>query len=208
MPFVQDYQPHFTRSYFDITPKKKKTQYKKNKLSQEFDKLFFHFLVILKYDMPMIYNKHEETLIKYNIVQNMEQFKFKNKDNICNHICYEECINLRCLACLSSFFKVNIVFYYGNVMIQMIDNEEGPLYWINEKKEIVSLKRDKYEEWLQEDTYIIRDVSKPLFSMSHYKLDDLKELTKQLKLCIDDSNTWKKKDYYENIEEYLGRVLF
>lgn len=208
MPFVQDYQPHFTRSYFDLTKKNKKQQYKKNKLSQEFDKLFFHFLIILKYNIPIMYNKHQERLIKYEIVQKMEHFKFKNKDNICNHICYEECINLRCLACLSSFFKVNVVFYFRNVMIQMIESKDGPLYWINEKKEFISLKRDKYEEWLLENKYEIRDVSKPLFSMSYYKLVELKEIMNQLGIDADEKNTWKKKDYYERIEDYLRRVLF
>ena len=125
MTYIDEYQQHFICPHVIVQKKQINKKHKKNKLSQDFDKLFFHFLVIIKYDIPMIYNKHEEQIIKYSIAQKMENYKYKHKDALITHLCYEDCIDLRVLSLLASFFKVNLLFYHGNIMIKMIYNMDG-----------------------------------------------------------------------------------
>ena len=208
MPYIDEYQRHFIRQHIRVPKKRSLKGHTKNKLSSDFDKLFFHFLVIVQYNIPMVYNKHEERLMKCEMAQRMESFKYKQKDKIITHLCYEDLIDLRVLSCLCAFHNVNMVFYSGRVMIQMTQHGSLPSFWVNDKKDIVSLKEEKYKQWLEDDHFLIEDVCKPLFSASHYKVDNLKEMVHDLGLYIEEAKGLKKKDYYELIEGYLKRILF
>ena len=208
MTYIDEYQRHFIRQHISVPKKRSLKGHVKNKLSSDFDKLFFNFLVIIQYNIPMIYNKHEERLIKCEMAQHMESFKYKQKDKIITHLCYEDVIDLRVLSFLCAFHNVNMVFYSGHVMIKMTQNGSPPCFWVNEKKEIGSLKEEKYLQWLEEDYFEIEDVSKPLFSASHYKVDNLKEIVHDLGLYVEEEKGLKKKDYYELIDGYLNRILF
>ena len=136
MTYIEDYQPYFLYSHFSFPSHERKRKIKKNKLLNDFDKLFFNFLIIIKYQIPLIYNRHEEKNIKLNIAQNMESFKYKHKDAIINHLCYEEDIDRKVLDCLAAYFKINIIYYYGNVMLKMLHGEQENMFWLNEKKDI------------------------------------------------------------------------
>ena len=35
-------------------------------------------------------------------------------------MCYEKDINLKVLDCLAAYFKINIIYFYGNVMFKML----------------------------------------------------------------------------------------
>ena len=210
MTYIEDYQPHFLYSHFSFPSHERKPKIKKNKLLNDFDKLFFNFLIIIKYQIPLIYNRHEEKNIKLNIAQNMESFKYKHKDAIINHLCYEEDIDLKVLDCLAAYFKINIIYYYGNVMLKMLHGEQENMFWLNEKKDIFTLKRDKYEDWIQMSSmyYEINDIYKPLYSVSHYKADELKIIAYKMNIMKESDKKILKKDYYEMIEKYIQTILF
>ena len=46
--YIDDYQPHFITSRISMYKRTPKQRVVKNKLSHDFDKLFFHFLSICK----------------------------------------------------------------------------------------------------------------------------------------------------------------
>ena len=73
---ICDFYTHFPKKDF-YEPSKRKYYKPKNKLSKDFDKLFFNFLVIINYDIPINYNRKEEINIKYIISQNIENLKYK-----------------------------------------------------------------------------------------------------------------------------------
>lgn len=208
MHFIEDYQRHFVVPHTVVPIVKTTSSRKKNKLLNDFDKLFFHFLLTMKYAIPFDYTKREERMIKYNMTQEMESFKFKNKDSIVNHFCYEDSIDLRCLSFLSTFYSINIIYSYGKVVMKMLHNDDMPIYLLNEHKEFVLMKSDKYNDVMNGDYFEIKDICKPLYSMSHYKVEELKDMVGKLDLYIDKTKVYKKKDYYEMIEHYLKSVLF
>ena len=205
--YIDDYQPHFITSRIYMYKRTPKQRVVKNKLSHDFDKLFFHFLSICKYEMPLVYTKHEERNIKLKMAQQMEQFKFPHKDALLNDLCYNDCIDLRVLSCLASFYHINLIFYHGKIMFKMLHEMDNPFYWVNEHKEIVPLTEEKYNLFVDNGCHEIKDICKTLYSQSKYKVDDLKNMVYEMGLFVHEEKM-RKKDYFELIEGYMNRILF
>ena len=200
------FRQHFMNSHFNQEVQYRKQKQKKNKLSSEFDKLFFNFLVIIRYDIPIHYNKHEETQIKYNISQKLESFSYKKKEEIIQNLCFEDTIHLKTLNCLAKYYKLNLVYHHLNVFFKMLYNTcEDPVYIINNNKDFYYCSSDKLEK-LYDSKYEIIDINKPLSSASHYKVKEIQEMAKKLQLEQEDLK--KKMDYYNHIKSYLDKVLF
>lgn len=203
---VDHFRPHFMKQHYEFVIPKRKHKPIKNKLSSDFDKLFFHLLIILKYTIPLHYTKHEERQIKYIMSQSMESFKYKKKEDIIQNICYEDTITLKTLACLSTFHKLNLVYVYDNVYCKMLNGTiNTPIYIVNHDKEFFHIYPEKLET-IYEDKFEITDIQKPLYSVSHYKVPELQEILRILHL--DQDVPKKKQDSYELIKSYLEMVLF
>jgi len=202
---IEDYRKHFMKNYYKFNKKKTKSITKKNKLSNDFDKLFFNFLIIYKYDIPMNFNKNEEKKIKYIFAQKLQDFKYKKKEEIVQNLCYDDNIDLRTIDCLSKFFNLNFIYTYGNIFINMINNDNTKIYIINHKKDIFYLSSEKLE-YILKSLYEIKDIHKPIYCESHYKLSDLKDIIK--KIDIDNNNLILKKDYYKQLKNYINTILF
>lgn len=199
------FRQHFMNTQYNQEVQHRK-QKKKNKLSSEFDKLFFNFLIIIHYDIPINYNKHEEIQIKYKISQELESFSYKKKEEIIQNLCFDEVINLKTLNCLSKFFKVNLVYYHLHVFFKMLFNTpESQVYIINHNKDFYYCSPDKLDK-IYDSNYEIIDINKPLYSASHYKVKEIQEMAEQLHL--EQEGLKKKMDYYKHIKSYLDEVLF
>lgn len=206
---VDDFHSLFVHSRHDMELKRGIQKVKtKNKLSNQFDKLFFNFLIILKYDFPYEYNAHEEKKIKYKFAEKMESFSYRGKEPLLQKMCYEEHIDLPILFCMGRFFNVNLIYYCDHVFHKGICDETKPIYIVKESKDIHSIGLD-HMNMLIDDSYEIVNIHKPLYSMSHYKLEELKHMISLMHFSIDTSleKTYKKKDYYEMIETFFKRIL-
>lgn len=178
----------------------------KNKLSNEFDKLFFNFLVLCNYDIGYDYNAYHEKQMKLELAQKMDSFSFKGKEALLQQMCYGDHITLKILACLVAYFEKNMVYYCDKVIFQYICDEEKPIFLVNREKDIRVVGYD-YITSLKTGAYEIQNIQKPLYSMSHYKLEEMKQIADQMHLCMDSTCQYKKKDYYEAIDSFLKRIL-
>lgn len=193
-------------TYF-LNNKDKQIQYKpnkKNNLSYDFDKLFFNFLIIIKYNIPFNYNKHIEKNIKYEIAHDMEKFKFKLKNKIIENLCYEDNINLYTLFGLSTFFNKNLLFFKECIYFKMFTNHSNVFYLINENKDIFQIKEDK-KNLILEENYELTDINKPIYSITHYKVYDLELICDKIKIKLNEK--YKKKELYEFIKNYLINII-
>ena len=202
---VCDFRQHFMNNFYHENVNRKNTK-KKNKLSHDFDKLFFNFLVLIHYDIPINYNKHEEMQIKYKFSHDLESFSYKNKEQIIQNLCFDNEIHLKTLNCLANYFKINLVYHHLRIFIKMLhSSSENHVYIINNNKDFYYCSPDKLEK-LYELNYEICNINKPLYSITYYKVKDLYDMIKKMEL--EHGELKKKIDYYNHIKSYLDRILF
>ena len=204
---IDTFQRLFVNQQNDVFQKRLSTKIKpKNKLSNMYDKLFFNFLVLCNYDIGYDYNLHQENHLKLALAQKMESFSFKGKEALLQQMCYEDHIDLKILACLACYFQKNMVYYCDKVFFQYQCDDTKQVLLINKDKDIRVVTHE-FISTLTQDAYEIQNIQKPLYSMSHYKVEELKQISTQMHLCLDDTCSYKKKDYYEAIDSFLKRIL-
>ena len=175
---------------------------KKNTINDDYDKLFFNLLNIVKYpELDMFYNRHKEQNIKLNLSNSLDGYKIKQKSLICQKLSYENNIDLPVFDTLVMYFKLNICYVCENVFIRMFYNPNSDVYYILNKD--LSIKCVKYEKIqdILENNYEIENIFKPMNSCSYYKVDKLKEIVNKLNINIEEKI--KKNDLYEMIIKHL-----
>tara|TARA_Y100000389_G_C17293400_1_gene429195 strand:- start:18 stop:662 length:645 start_codon:yes stop_codon:yes gene_type:complete len=186
--------------------KKNRKNNKKTKLNNNYDKLFFNFLLIVKMDkLTLDYSKNSEIKFKYEIAQQMENMKFKKIENVINNLCFDDTININTLSALCCFFSKS-VFYFSQNIFLTLNNEENNnenAYLVKRDLSIVYVKKETIKE-LQLKSFEINNVNKVFYSMSHYKLDELKEIA--FKIGIEPEG--KKKVIYDKISQHLSNAIF
>lgn len=201
-----NYYLHFIRgNRKDNNEIKRKNNKKQIKLNNNYDKLFFNFLIISNIELlNSNYNKNDEINIKYDFAQKMENMKIKKMDNVINNLCYEENINLKTLSALCQLFSKTMYYHCENVYIVLNECEtSNNLYIVKKDFNILSIKEEK-NKTLSESSYHITNIDKPFYSITHYKLDELKEISNKIGL----NNHGKKKDIYERINQHLFNAIF
>jgi len=201
---INDFCQHFMNTSYKpfVRERKKKT---KNKLSYDFDKLFFNLLIFIRYDIPMHYNKYEEKQIKYKISEQLDSFSYKKKEEVIQNLCFDDTITLKTMNCLAQFYKLNLVYFHFNVFFKMLYGDSETVYIINKNKDFYYCSNDKLDK-IYSSNYEIRDIQKPLYSASHYKVKEIQEITEKMHLETDGIK--KKLDLYNHIKSYLEEVLF
>ena len=109
---IENYIPYLMNPRFDIKYENKNLNHSnEKKLVSNIDTLFFNFLNIIKHkSINEFYDKNVEKNIKLKIVQNFENIKYKKKDNIVQHISYEDEVNLVDMAFLAYCYKLNFCY--------------------------------------------------------------------------------------------------
>lgn len=204
---VEDINLYFLKRTFNIREKYNTKIVKKKKLLNDFDKLFFNFLNLIQYDLNILYNRNEEKNIKYEISHKLENVKFKQINNVIENLCYEDHISLYTLNCLSFYYKLNIIYAYDAFYYKMIYNENCDIYYIvNNHKDFFNIKHDKLNDFLK-DKYEIKDICKPIYSLSHYKVCELEDIINCLKIPLDETIKYKKEMYYELMKAYFNNNI-
>ena len=202
---LNQYNIYFLKSKYDICNKNVYKR-KKNDINDDYDKLFFNLLNIIKHsELDLFYNRHKEQNIKLNICGELDNYKFKNKASICEKLSYNKNIDLCVLNILCLFFKLNICYVCENIYIKMFYNTEIDNYYILNKD--LSFKMIKYEKLLDiiDNKYEITNINKPINSMSYYKLDELKELCYKLNISIEEKT--KKTLLYDIVSKHIWNMF-
>jgi hypothetical protein len=203
---IDNYRNHFLNKKFDYkyTHSNKSI---KNKLSNNFDKLFFNFLNIINYNIPYNYNKHIETTIKYDISKTLENAKLKKKETIVNNLSIENEINLFTLFELSNVYNINLIYFNESIYhLSINDENNNKFYMVNSDKDIYHVKYEKIEKII-ETCLEIKNIYKPFYSLSHYKLEELKKYIDILKINLSTDKKYKKIDYYNIFVNHINCLL-
>ena len=149
--------------------------------------------------LTLDYNKNSEIKLKYEIAQQMENMNFKKLEDVINNLCYEDKITLKTLSALSCFFSKSMFYVSQNVFVELSNNQVNTemAYLVKSDLSIVYVKKETINE-LQSKSFEIKNLNKLFYSMTHYKLNELKEIAS----IIGISTEGKKKTFttkYPNI---------
>ena len=197
MNFMRDNKYCFSR----------KRKFKRSVKNDDFDNLFFNLLNVLKHPkLDSFYNRKVEKELKLNICQELDNIKFSKKESLCEILSYHDDIDLPTFNMLCFYFKINVIYLCENVFFKMCYNENTNIcYILNQKKELRCVKEDKIESLL-ESKYEIKNISKPINSMTYYKVNEMMKLYHDLGFKTNHDNM-KKKQYYDDCKSYLHDVL-
>ena len=209
---LDQYRSLFLKKKYDPSfNKKRKYKNNKNKLSNDFDKLFFNLLIIISYKTPLNYNKVTERNIKFEFshsLDNNQSFKIKNKEKelVINNLCYEENITLHTLFTLCKYFNMNMIFYNNGLYYYSINNTETEkVHVVNHKKDIYISKQENIEHII-ENNYELSDLMKPIYSSSKYTLKELNELSENMKIQLNDKK-YKKQELYDILKTNIEKTI-
>lgn len=154
------------------------------------------------------YDLIKERKLKYAFSHKMENMKYKKLDTVVNNLCYDNFINLHTLAALSYLFNKSVVFFNNNVFCSLNQTmvNETHRYMVTADKEIHLMFNEKIVV-LQETSFVVEDITKPYYSNSYYKVDDLNNIIKSLNIELG-CRKYLKKELYEKMTQYLNKCLF
>jgi hypothetical protein len=186
---VSEYSPFFIKKWFDLPNYKKKKPKKRLVLN---DNLFYSFFYKINHlDITSI-DKFNEKQEKILLAEKIDKLKFKNKDFIMNNLIYDARIHLMTLHILCIHYNVSLIFIKQNAYYKM--NVTDKILFMNDKYDFIEFDISQLDNY-----YEITQLDKPLYSLSYYKVNDLIDISKKLKLPHDG----KKQILYDNIYSHL-----
>lgn len=192
---IAEYNPFFIKKSFNLPEYKHK---QKKRIIVDYDPLFIVlFNKINNYDDTTMYQMNEKQE-KIKIAVEIEKIKMKpkEKEDIIQNLMYANRINLKTLNAICLLYKINLLYVKDNIFIRMCYNEEKiPLCLSNTFIDFDENIYKKYEV----------DLDKPLRCASYYKIDDLRQISLQLHLPIENI---KKQQLYDSINNVLTNLLF
>lgn len=190
----------------NISGLRSKQNKRKTKLNNNYDKLFFNFLLIVKMEaLTLDYNKNSEIKLKYEIAQKMENMNFKKIEDVINNLCYEDNITLKTLSALSCFFSKSMYYVSHNIFVELSTNpiHTEMAYLVKSDLSIVHVKKETIKD-LQSKSFEIKNLNKLFYSITHYKLNELKEIASVVGI----NTEGKKKDIYDKISQHMSNAIF
>ena len=190
---IAEYNPFFIKKTFNLPEHRPK---QKKKIIIDYDPMFYAiFNKIHKCDVTHVdYSKINETQEKIKIAVEIEKIKLKpkDKDDAVQNLMYENRINLKTLNALCMFYKINVLYIKDNIFINMNYGDEKIYMENNRIVDPIDISA-KYEV----------NLDKPLRCASYYKIDDLRQISTQLHLPIENI---KKQQLYDSIHNVLTKL--
>ena len=109
--------------------------------------------------------------------------KIKQLDKIVNYMQSDQDVNIRVLDCVSIVYDINIFVYDSNIYYERKNNSSDMIFMIDDTFNIVEKRMDVTES-MKQSRYKLECVIKPLYSMSHYKVNDLHDIIQQLGISM------------------------
>lgn len=190
---IAEYNPFFIKKTFNLPEYKPKH---KRKIVIDYDPLFYAiFNKINNYDITNVnYVRINEKQEKIKIAVEIEKIKLKpkDKDDAIQNLMYENRINLKTLNALCMCYKINVLYVKDNIFINM-----------NYGDEIICIENNRIVEPIDISTKYEVNLDKPLRCASYYKIDDLRQISTQLHLPIENI---KKQQLYDSIHNVLNKL--
>jgi hypothetical protein len=112
-------------------------------------------------------------------------------------------INIETLDAICHLFNLTVIVIVDNTYIYLNPNDKNQIIFIK-IKESASIVNDETYDYIINNYLHIENYHKILYSMSRYKIVELKEMAMKINIKLDPS--WKKKDIYESLKNKLKLI--
>jgi len=190
-----------------------KNEYNKSKLfiPKNNDKLFW-CLYILKNGLNLYnlnfnsgFSIEKELKIKaVTFMKNNEHNIKIKKTEVESNLLFDKKISIQSLSLLCNMLKMNVRLINNNFYYEFLNNESEEFKYIIIENKNYGINLDNTNENIDNKLLII-NVSKPINSLSYYKVDELIQLANKLKINIKNENNKNKtkKDIYDEIYKII-----
>ena len=205
---MNKYHNCFVTNKYDIS-NRRKPKFKKKNIFTKYDICFFNLMNIVRHEsITPFYDRNVERQTKLEISQKMDNIKFKQKDRIIETLAYEENINIEVIDALCIFFFVNAIYISDKCFFKMFHGDipilTSNIIVINKNCDVYHMKYEKIKTQILA-LYEITNIMKPMNSMSYYKVQDLKNISEQIGVEIEEK--MKKKDIYDFLHDYFTQCI-
>jgi hypothetical protein len=205
---IDEFIPFFPKRQFDL--EKKKTHHKRKKhfkRTSDFDKLFFNVLVMTNNCSVLKYDRNVEKIKKIEILEKIQNINSSNKriEKVSNNIMDDNAIDINTLDIIAQVCKLNIILYDDRCYYKMQYGTKETFYCIDWNYNLCE-KGVENMKFITENKYEIQNIQKPYYSITHYKVEDLKGIARCLNLSLSEKS--KKKDYFDVIKQYFENSIF
>ena len=205
---IAEYNPFFIKKSFNLPEYNPEKKRKRNqKTASVVDSMFCAlFNKIYNHDISHIDYKFNERQEKVKIATEIEKLKLKPKlkEEVELNLMYEKNINLKTLNVLCMFYKINLLYVKDNIFIKMFYKQSNNSK-MDSNMDIIYMNHTTIEP---KEIYITSkyevNLDKPLRCASYYKVDDLKIISTQLHLPIENI---KKQQLYDSIYNVLDKLI-
>lgn len=190
-----------------------KNEYNKSKLfiPKNNDKLFW-CLYILKnglnsYNLNFNSGFSIEKEMKIQAVtfmkNNEHNIKIK-KTEVESNLLFDKKMSVQSLSLLCNMLKMNVRLVNNNFYYEFLNNESDEFKYIMIENKNYGINLDNNNNSV-DDKLLITNVSKPINSLSYYKLDELIQLANKLKINVKNENNKNKtkKDIYDEVYKII-----
>ena len=182
------------------------------KIPKENDKLLWVYFIItngeISYQMHENKNIVVEKNIKIDLVHKirenkniLKQYKYAPFAELESNLSNDKYLSLTTFFSLMVLENKNIIYLKKKCFYKCLMNDSDIIYLINDKHGICEIDRKQLDK-INEENLEINSLTKPIKSITSYKLDELKYMTNVLNIkCNEKKN---KKDFYEEIVLYFS----
>lgn len=206
---IDEFFSFFPKRQFNLEKKVRNKKHAKRKRTyNDYDKLFFNVLMMLNQCNFLKYDKNVETLKKIELLDIIQLKNIQNKriEKISEIMTSNDKINVNALDVIASTFKLNIIIYDDRCYYKMNHGIKESYFCIDWLYNI-SEKSSENLSFITDNKYQIENIQKPIYSITRYKNEELKDLLDNLSLTLSKDKP-KKKDFYDVIKEYFENSIF
>ena len=195
---IAEYNPFFIKKTFNLPeykpkPKKKVIVDRDDMFCELFNKIHNHDIAHIDY----VFNEKQE---KVKIAMEIHKLKLKPKikDEVELNLIYGTKIDLKTLNVLCMFYKINLLYVKDNIFIKMFYNEKAS------GSDVIYMNKTIQQTPIDISLKYEVNLDKPLRCASYYKIDELRQISTQLHLPIENI---KKQQLYDSIHNILDKMI-
>ena len=180
--------------------------------TKENDKLFWCYFIIIHGEIAyqiqenkhILFEKNKKIDLVSKVRENktiLKQYKLTSLSELESNLSNDKYLSLVSFFSLMILEEKNVVYLKKKCFFKSFMNDSDTVYLISHNYGVCEITKAQFDE-LKEANLEINSLTKPIKSMTAYKLDDLKYICEKLSIQLGEKRN--KKDLYEQIVQFFS----
>jgi hypothetical protein len=195
-----------------VNPTKNQKQSFRFTIPKENDKLFWCYFIIIHGEIAyqiqenkhILFEKNKKIDLVSKVRENktiLKQYKLTSLSELESNLSNDKYLSLVSFFSLMILEEKNVVYLKKKCFFKSFMNDSDTVYLISHNYGVCEITKAQFDE-LKEANLEINSLTKPIKSMTAYKLDDLKYICEKLSIQLGEKRN--KKDLYEQIVQFFS----